>query len=352
MSNDKEAEKTTDIEELSAGQEEHPPADTSTKDATGGGKHRFRRLLLLATAAIVFALFAVQQFAPRQFKDEYLTPLTGWLPAVKKEVTKTEMPPATAPVIEPSRLAAETETAMDTLPEMPPVREGPADTASSEEVRRLLDAMEALQQDLHALRQEQQALEEAQRSIQLMQLRTRLRWITNPANHLPQLKLAWEEIALMPLLSSGERERAEAMLALAEKRLLELRGWQQTLNRYAESLSRTEHANIIPEFENRWLNWVVEQFSLRPSLSKEEEADARLREQLINTGRNIEMEQWPEATAWLQLRATLQLRLVASENGDASSAAADLGLPESFEAAKDDINKLRQSAAAWLEQLS
>ena len=223
--------------------------------------------------------------------------------------------------------------------------------ASSDEINRVLSAMTNLQGELTTLRQQQQQLEQQQRAVQLMQLRTRLNWISNPANHLPQLQLAWEEVSLMPVLSEDERKQAQSMLKLAQQSMQKLQGWQQVLRRSAESLTRVEHDNIIPKFEYGWLNWIVGQFSIRPSLSREEADDAALRQALINTSRNLEMEVWPQKREWLELRAKLQLRMLADEKGNESEGGKAIDLPESFDAIRADIATLRSSAAVWLERL-
>ncbi|MDX8404419.1 MAG: hypothetical protein R8K54_08440 [Mariprofundaceae bacterium] len=347
MSDNKESENISDIETTV---EDTPVEQKESSTTKADGHFPWFWLLLLIIISIGASLYL---FTPKELKDKYLNLLNESLTAGKTEQIKIEITD-TNPMPE---LTATPETApTESIPEIIVETEQPmmetTDSASSEEIGNVLDAMQSLQGELRSLREQQQALEETQHSVQIMQLRTRLRWITNPANHLPQLQLAWEEVMLMPILSSSEHERAQTMLALAEKRLLELQSWQQTLHTYAESLSLTEHANIIPEFENRWLNWVAKQFSLRSSLSEEETNDARLQEQLINASRNIEIERWPDVKTWLQLRATLQLRVIASEKDDETSATVDLRLPESFEATKTDINLLRQSAETWLEDLS
>jgi len=278
-------------------------------------------------------------------KDEALVLIKTWMQP-KQSAQPQEMTVTTPEVVAPKTpepIIAEPEPVADieTAPEVV--------SASSDEVNRMLAAMNQLQGELKSLHQQQQQLEAQQQAIQRMQLRARLGWITNPANHLAQIQLAWEEIALMPTLSADERQQAEAMLALAEKDLRALQSWQQIMQIQADALTRKEHADIIPAFENRWLNWIAEQFSIRPSLSQQEAEDAKLREQLLNTSRNIEIEQWPDTKAWLQLRSTLQLRMVTAATSD--SAEAKLELPESFDAIRNDIDQLRQTAATWMEQL-
>lgn len=297
-------------------------------------------LLLLAAAAILFTLYA-----PDGMKERYLDQVKQWLPDTQREVTKAQ------PVI-PSKRAEPMPPAVVATPTPKPK---PAVTehivpASSAEIDRVLDAMDSLQGELTTLRRQQQQLKQQQIAVQTMQLRTRLNWITNSANHLPQLRLAWEEVSLMPLISEDERKLAQSMLALAQKNMNMLKGWQQQLKSTAETLTLREHNNIIPPFENSWLNWITGQFSVRPSLSREEADDAALRQLLLDTSRNLEMELWPKSRDWLELRAKLQLRLIAASKDDASAAPV-LELPESFDAIRADIETLRTTAASWLERL-
>ncbi|MES0371777.1 MAG: hypothetical protein ABUK11_05805 [Mariprofundaceae bacterium] len=341
MSDDKETENSADIEEIQA----EPEASSETKEP-GGFSWFWLFLLILISIGVAFTFFT-----SKELKHKYLNLLTESFTTEKAEQIETPASDST-PELVATPQSAPAEAFPEPVVEIELPVEEATNQASSEEISNVLDAMEALQGELRSLREQQQALEETQHSVQVMQLRTRLRWITNQANHLPQLQLAWEELTLMPILTSTERGHAQSMLALAEKRLLELQNWQQTLHTYAESLSRSEHANIIPAFENQWLNWIAEQFSVRSSLSDEEANDEELREQLINASRNIEIERWPDANAWLQLRATLQLRVIAAKTDAESSAAVDLGLPESFKPIKTDINLLRQVAETWLEDLS
>jgi len=330
----------SDIEEAAAVKAESKEPSAPKPGATPKKKSSNKLLLLLLFISLLTAGYI---FAPQPMKDDALALVKTWMkskqslqPQQKAENT----PEAVVPKL-PELAIVEPEPVAESAPEVI--------SASSDEVNRMLAAMDQLQGELKSLHQQQQQLKVQQQTVQRMQLRARLRWVTNPVNHLAQIQLAWEEIALMPMLSADERQQAETMLALAEKNLQALQSWQQIMQLQADALTRREHANIIPAFENRWLNWIAEQFSVRPSLSQEEAEDAKLRDTLLNTSRNIEIEQWPDAKAWLQLRATLQLRMVAAATAD--SAEAKLDLPESFDAIRADMDQLRQTAATWMEQL-
>lgn len=357
-------EKESPVEEATSAElpSAQPEIASLTDPVTERPRRRFGLWLLLLAAGITAAIF----FAPQQIKDEYLTPLNSWLETTGNHILTTE--PVSAPEADtsiktasPEQPVTTTEIRLDAAPISPAPAEANIETpviveskpsVSKEEIVHMLNAMSALQGELQSLRQQQSSIKEAQHADQIMQLRTRLRWITNQANHLPQIGLAWEEVSLMPVLSSDQREKAQKMQTLAEERLQTLQTWQQKLRTEAAGLTREEHANIIPAFETEWLNWIAGQFSIRRSLSKEEMQDRQLREQMLNISRGLEVEQWPDAKVWLQMRATLQLRKVAAADDKGESTdAVDLGLPESFNTIKNDITQLRQEAATWLEHL-
>jgi len=313
-------------------------------ESTAGARKRRNwptMLLLIAIAAAVFFIYA-----PEPLKERVLTSVKQWLPDGQKEVTKAASKPKPAPASNPVSAPGQAPAV-----EQKPVVIERIVPASSEEINRVLNAMNLLQGELSSLRHQQMELEKQQHAVQVMQLRTRLNWIVNSANHLPQLQLAWEEISLMPVLSADERDQAQNMLAVAQKSLHQLQSWQQVLRKSSESLTKREHDNLIPVLENRWLNWITSQFSVRQSLSREEADDAALRDALIHTSRNIEMEIWPESRAWLELRAKLQLRLLNDNKGSEASVNNTIELPESFDTIRADIESLRSAAAVWLERL-
>jgi len=298
----------------------------------------------------VFLLFLIllaagYTFAPQQLKSE-LSDIVHSLLQPEKQASSIEPELAITPIIEPEPQITELEPVVEaqgpTAPE--------SGAASSDEINRMLTAMENLQSELTSLREEQQTIQETQLSLQKMQLRTRLRWVTNADNHLPQLQLVWAEIALMPSLNSSEHATAQQMLTLAQQRLQNLRNWQLALQSHADALVTPEHQNIIPKYETPWLSWVRDYFSLKAASTVEQQQDQQLRQQLLNSSRNIELEQWPNGKEWQQLRANLQLRL--NEADHSTSEAIDLGIPESFDALKADIELLRQTATTWLEGLS
>jgi len=241
-----------------------------------------------------------------------------------------------------------------------------SNTISSEESHALIESIATLQESLQGLQHELQILREQQQSVahsqsllESMQLHARLTWIIKDNAHLPQINLAWQEISLLPSLSPEQRIQAEAMLKLAEQRQNDVQQWQQELEHLILSLQPSQYNNIIPSsinnHSNPWLQWLLTQFSLKRSQSSQEAAQLSLKNKLLHIKQAMSLEQWPSGTAWTELRAQLQLRLVQqfSATKKASHEAAQapsLQLPENFKAIQSDIDKLRQTAKLWLEE--
>ena len=221
---------------------------------------------------------------------------------------------------------------------------------SSEEGEALIRAInalqgqiQALQDELQSLRNQQQDITHTQALLEAMQLHARLTWIIKPSSHLPQIKLAWQEISLLPSLSPEQRAQAEQMLQLAEQRQDDVRQWQQELDHIIMSLKTNEYNDIITSNDDKpWLQWLTRQFSLKRSQSNQEAELSQLKATLLNIRQNMSLEQWPETHRWTALRAQLQLRLLKQTDNT-------LQLPESFQAIEQDIHTLRQTAQTWLE---
>ena len=221
--------------------------------------------------------------------------------------------------------------------------------ASSEEVQQLLDSINSLSNELQRVRGDQAAMQAALMQEQRINLEARLRWITDSASHLPQLQLAWEEIALLPGLSQDQQ--AETMLALAQKDSLLTRQWQMNLEKWANTLVTPTHENIIPKPEHPWLAWVAAQFSLSRAPSTEEEQLDGMRLTLLETSKRIALENWPDRQTWQTLRARLLLQLQQMQLAETGNTP-ELGLPENFDAIAKDIETLRETARQWLGENS
>ncbi len=248
--------------------------------------------------------------------------------------------------------------------------ETPISTAiSSEEgealivaITTLQESMQGLQSELQTLREQQQDAAHSQSMLESMQLHSRLTWIMKHNSHLPQIKLAWQEISLLPSLTTEQRTLAESMLKLAERRQNDVHQWQQEIEHLIISFKPSEYDNIISttitaDDSNPWLQWLIKQFSLKRSQSSQEIALRTLKNTLLSIKQGMDLEQWPAGTTWTALRAQLQLRLVEQFNanqGDPgqgeSGQAKTLQLPESFDAIQADVKTLRQAAQSWLKE--
>ena len=235
---------------------------------------------------------------------------------------------------------------------------------SSEEGEALIDGIatlqgniQSLQSELQTLRQQQQDVSHSQSLLESMQLHSRLTWIMKHNAHLPQIKLAWQEISLLPSLTEAQRTQAKSMLKLAEQRQNDVHQWQQEIDHLIISFKPSEYGNIIStaitaDDSNPWLQWLIKQFSLKRSQSSQEAALLTLKNTLLQIKQSMNLEQWPTGTAWTALRAQLQLRLVDQfdANQGMSEQAKTLQLPENFDAIQADVKKLRQAAQSWLEE--
>ncbi len=218
----------------------------------------------------------------------------------------------------------------------------------SEEVQSLLSAIAGLRTQLQQMGATQQALQRGLKEQQQMNLQVRLRWIVDPASRLPQLQLAWEEISLLPGLSSSQRSEAVRMHKLARSRVQQLKQWQDALNRWADALVTPVQRNILPEPDYPWLAWIVRQFKLRPAPSVEARRLNDLRARLLDAARHLTLESWPKKGEWQSLQAELLLQIRAMHHGEGkNSQAIEIGLPESFDAIQADIATLRHTALQW-----
>ncbi|MDQ6956520.1 MAG: hypothetical protein Q9M21_04915 [Mariprofundaceae bacterium] len=269
-------------------------------------------------------------------------------------------------VITPKLIQEEVSKPIDT-----PILENlPIPTAiSSEEGEALIAAITTLQEnilglqgELQTLREQQQNAAQSQSMLESMQLHSRLTWIMKHNSHLPQIKLAWQEISLLPSLTTEQRSLAESMLKLAEQRQNDVHQWQQEIDHLMISFKPNEYDNIIStaitaDDANPWLQWLIKQFSLKRSQSSQEIALHTLKNTLQNIKQGMALEQWPAGTAWTKLRAQLQLRLLkqlntnqATSNQGKNEQTQTLQLPESFAAIQADVQTLRQAAQSWLEE--
>jgi hypothetical protein len=210
------------------------------------------------------------------------------------------------------------------------------------------DSIANLSAELNQVAEAQKALRSSLQEQQQMNLQLRLRWITDPASRLPQIKLAWEEISLMDGLSGEQRVKAEEMHVLARNAVQELRQWRASMQKWADTLAVPLHKDILPKTNYPWLDWAIGQFHLRPAPTEEARQLIRLKNELKNVISQLAAETWPAKNDWQQLRAQLVLQARSRQIGH-STEPVEPDLPSSFETIKTDINTLQQTAQQWLE---
>jgi len=213
---------------------------------------------------------------------------------------------------------------------------------TSEEAKALMATMGKLQDDMRTLQDQQEELSRELHNRQQLELRTRLRWITDTGALLPQMVVFWQDIELLPLLSESERNEARAMRKMAASDADKLDAWSTRLKRLAATLPVPEHQDIIPKPEQPAFSWFTGKFHLRPAPTPEQRKLSALRTRLLDAARMLSVELWPEPKAWRHLLADLR-----EQFGDDT----DLSLPEQLDGVRKDIAAMRAKAANWLGQL-
>ena len=212
------------------------------------------------------------------------------------------------------------------------------------------DTIASLSAELHQATAAQKTLRAGLQQQQQMNLQVRLRWITDPASRLPQIKLAWEEISLLGGLSDEQRAQAEDMHVLARDTVQKLRQWQASMQKWADTLAVPLQQDMLPKPKQLWLAWAIGHFHLRSAPPEEARHLTRLRNELENIISQLTTETWPAVNDWQRLRAQLVLQ-ARSRRAKNSTEPVNLNLPGSFEPVKSDINTLKQTAQQWLGQL-
>jgi hypothetical protein len=295
--------------------------------------------------------------ASGQLKPLYHS-FAGWVASLSVRPAAPAPPPKLATSEEVQQLLSKIETLQSELSHKQPSSQ-PDDMAEKlrTELSAVAKALDVLRNDtianlnseLNQVAEEQRILRTSLHEQQQINLQVRLRWISDPASRLPQIKLAWEEISLLGGLSAEQRAKAEEMHQLARDTIQKLRQWQTSMQKWADTLAVPVHRDIIPKVEQPWLAWAVGQFHLRPAPSEEARQLNRLRNQLENTISHLTTETWPAENNWQQLRAQLLLQ-VRSRQAKDSTEPIELNLPGNFEIIKSDIDTLQQTAQQWLEQ--
>lgn len=304
-----------------------PSEATASEEKPSGGLAKFAGFILLVLIIIAGGLAANGQLVPllETVQGKFASQQS---PEPEVVTSESENPPLYQPAPEPEVAAVS------------------SNETPSTEAEVLLATIEQLRSQLQSMESSQRALQDGLIEQQKMNLQVRLRWITDPASRAPQIQLAWEEISLLPGLSSEQRSQAESMQSLARATVQSLRDWQASLQKWADALVTPAHEDIIPTPEHPWLAWITGQFHLRQAPTQEARRLGSLRERLLNASRVLTLEKWPSDGEWQSLHAELLLQVKAM-HGQRSESATDLGLPENFTAIQKDLHTLRESARLW-----
>ncbi len=342
-----------------------PAAETSTRPSS----HRMRWLALLLIVAVLplgwfllpgnvrqewtgalmnhIALRKISHVAPASHTQVQVPAVAAPSAVPTISVAPKEAPPrslaseTTAPVV-----PAQGSTTAVAAPHASPASPGEHTTlpaVTPEEVKALVAAMGALQNNIRALENEQEAMGHELHARQQLELHARLRWITSTSTLLPQMADFWQDITLLPLLNASERSEATTMWKMAEKDADKLRAWSTRLKRLAATLPVPQHQDIIPKPKQAIFSWLTGKFHLRPAPTPEQRTLSELRMRLLDTAHVLTVEIWPKHKAWRHLLADLRQQF-----GDD----ADLSLPQRLDGVRKDITAMRAKAASWLGRLS
>lgn len=293
-------------------------------------------LLVLAAGALWF-------LSPQQTRDAFIDRLSG----ADKTITK---PEPTAPAKpEPATPVEPVKPEPEPTPQPEPEPEPPQPTVTSEEVQHLLDTIADLSTKLQGLREEQQALKaeqaalrDALRARQRMDLRSRLKWITQTEISPAQLRIFWEDITLLPILSDEQRQQAEHMRQVATKLDRDMQAWSQKLQHHADKLLPPEAEAIPAQTNQNWLSWLTQYFHVSRAPSEQRRRLKALQTSLLQARQALKHGQWPVAERWNQMLEALH---------EVLGKKADLGLPENFESARHELDAMRKLAQGWLENM-
>lgn len=316
--------------------------ETAEKEApspsTNQGSNKKRTwpfLLLLLVLAAAAGLLSYRQLHPG-------------MPSLPPPSLPVETTPDKAPPAQPSRpnQAEHSTTVSDQQaehkPGSPPVatatQHDTASPISPEAARAMMQTMDALRAQIAALQQQLGEMQQNMLRQQRMLLNLRLRWIAEPSSRFPDMAMAWQEIALLPMLDEEKRTVAEKMHTLAEQDSMALMQLRKNLAHLAEQLAVPVYEDVLPKPEHPWLAWIVGQFHLRKAPDTDLLERSRLREDILGIQRQLMAEQWPEQEHWQRIRARLVL-LESSKH---------VAFPENFDVFRQHKNRMRLTAQQWM----
>jgi len=214
--------------------------------------------------------------------------------------------------------------------------------ASNAELKKSLDAG-GLRASIDELKASNAELKKSLDARRVLDLRSRLRRITSPGTpRLSQIKLAWEDITLLPALSDSDRELARKMLNLSGRDMKQLDAWLSAIDGLAEKYPSVTFKGTELIADDSWWAWLKNIFHLRRAPSAGTQRQNDLHDRLLKAHDRLFRQQWPDQKGWSALLAGIREQ----EGKDA-----DLKLPDDFSSIRHDIANMRAAAAAWLARL-
>jgi len=210
-------------------------------------------------------------------------------------------------------------------------------------VERLIAAIGELRAAIDELKTSSTELKESLAARRILDLQSRLRWLTKQDMTLAQLKLAWEDILLMPDLSDPDRKLVRKMVELSDRDLNRVGKWLKVIDGLLEKYpsAAVQETELIAD--DSWWAWLKKLFHLRraPTMAVQRQND--LHDRLLRAHDRLSRQQWPDQKEWGALLAAIQEQ-------EGSNSAVD-GLPGDFSAIRHDIGSMRAAAAEWLGRL-
>ncbi len=321
--------------------EEQPEVDA--EESTSPEKKKPWRWLWLFVLILLISGTAGWVFAPHNIRHEYLQNMFSGDHLTHPVIVESEK--TRDIVFEPSQESPAAVVPESELPEniepAPPAA-AIVNQIDSESLDQLSVVIQALSNDISKLQRTTSELRQSLEIRQALDLKSRLRWIASPDTSLVQIRLAWEDIGLLPSLSDREHQVAIQMRDLATRHLQQLKSWLTVLEGLAGKYETTAYEEVEISQDHSWLAWLKKVLRLYRAPSLDERHMQELRTRILKTHGQLSRQLWPEKQKWHALLADI-IKETGDENG--------LGLPESLDGIAQDIAKMRSTASDWLNRL-
>jgi len=354
-------------------------AEPVSGDIKTDGPKKTRRWPWLIILVLILAAVAAWFLLPQKTRQTYLRSFEGFNdnPPLSDNVVQEEttaepgqQPAEQQPVNAEKPTAPEADAQSEPEPEQTPAAESRSVPAANPEIdpstlERLISVIGELRADIDNLKASNAELKngldagglrasidelkasnaELKNSLdarRVLDLRSRLRRITSPGTRLSQIKLAWEDIALLPALSDSDRELARKMLDLSGRDMKQLDVWLSTISGLSEKYPSVVFKDTELIADNSWWVWLKNLFHLRRAPSAGTRRQNDLHDRLLRVHDRLFRQKWPDQKRWSALLAGIK---------EQKGKDADLKLPDDFSAIRHDIANMRAAAAAWLARL-